>query len=287
MSDVTVIGLGAMGRALAGALARDGRAVTVWNRTPGRLGTLADAGIAEAPTLAEALSASPVILTCLKTHAVTREVLAGAAGALAGRLVLEVSSGSAGAARDLAALLEAAGAGWQIGMINAWPEGIGRAETVILCGGPAAAWARLEPVVKLLGGASRHVGEGAETIPGLFAALFTARQGFLFGLMHGAAVARRSGLPVEVMAGLMPVTLQMVQGYADLFLRTVPGQHYDNASAAMAVYQDSLEDALASFEATGTPDGLPRMMRDLVARAVDEGMGARELTAVTELLARG
>ncbi|MGW4356883.1 NAD(P)-binding domain-containing protein, partial [Nocardia sp. NPDC004582] len=35
-SPVTVLGLGAMGRALAGRFAHAGIPVTVWNRTPGR-----------------------------------------------------------------------------------------------------------------------------------------------------------------------------------------------------------------------------------------------------------
>jgi len=42
-----------------------------------------------------------------------------------------------------------------------------------------------------------------------------------------------------------------------------------------------------SVAVIGAADALPRLMRDLVARAVGEGMGARELTAGTELLARG
>jgi shikimate 5-dehydrogenase len=36
MADVTVLGMGAMGRALAATLVESGRSVTVWNRTPGR-----------------------------------------------------------------------------------------------------------------------------------------------------------------------------------------------------------------------------------------------------------
>ncbi len=36
MSDITVIGPGAMGSALASTLIRSGYAVTVWNRSPER-----------------------------------------------------------------------------------------------------------------------------------------------------------------------------------------------------------------------------------------------------------
>lgn len=38
--DVTVLGLGLMGRALAGAFLRDGHPTTVWNRTEEKAGDL-------------------------------------------------------------------------------------------------------------------------------------------------------------------------------------------------------------------------------------------------------
>lgn len=40
-APVSVIGLGAMGRALAGAFLDAGHPTTVWNRSPGRAGELA------------------------------------------------------------------------------------------------------------------------------------------------------------------------------------------------------------------------------------------------------
>ena len=40
MSDVSVIGLGAMGSALARTLLRDGHRVTVWNRTSSKTESL-------------------------------------------------------------------------------------------------------------------------------------------------------------------------------------------------------------------------------------------------------
>lgn len=284
MNTVTVIGLGQMGMALALVLARGGWRVTVWNRSPGKEGAAVAAGAVAAPSLAEAVAASGIVLTCLKSQAVTREVLAKVAAGLRGRAVVELSGGSAADAEALVALLEEAGAGWQIGMINAWPEGVGRAETAILCAGPEAVWERVAPMLRCLGGASAHVGTAAAAVPGLFAAMFTARQGFLFGLIYAAAVARRAGLSPEVLVRLMPVTQQMMAGYAEVFARSVPGQAYDDASATLAVYLDSFEDALATFASTNTADGLPRLMRDLAARGVAEGRGAQELTALVEVL---
>ena len=77
----------------------------------------------------------------------------------------------------------------------------------------------------------------------------------------------------------------MVRGYADLFTRTVPTRDYDDPGATVAVYQAGLSDVLATFEATGTPDALPRLMRDLAQRGVDEGHASQELTSLIEMLA--
>ncbi len=49
-SAVTVLGLGPMGRALAGAFLDAGVRTTVWNRTPGRDRELTERGAYGAPT---------------------------------------------------------------------------------------------------------------------------------------------------------------------------------------------------------------------------------------------
>ncbi len=170
-------------------------------------------------------------------------------------------------------------------MINAYPSGIGKEETAILCAGPPEVWDRWGDAIRTLGGASAHVGTEAAAIPGLFAAMFTARQGFMFGLIYGGVVCRKAGLPMEVFAAQVPVTLGMAGNYADLFMRTVPTRDFDDPGATVAVYLAALEDVMATFEGTGTPDALPRLMRDLAQRGVDEGYAGQELTSLVEMLA--
>lgn len=65
MSDASIIGVGAMGSALASALLRDGHRVTVWNRTSAKAESLVRDG------------ASPVVLVCVDNHDVTRDISLG------------------------------------------------------------------------------------------------------------------------------------------------------------------------------------------------------------------
>ena len=54
-----------------------------------------------------------------------------------------------------------------------------------------------------------------------------------------------------------------------------------------AVYLAAFDDVMATFEATGTEDDFPRLMRDITKRGIDEGFATKELTALVEMLAAG
>lgn len=285
MSDISVIGLGRMGAALATALLGSGRSVTVWNRSPNKAGPLVEAGATLATSAEAAVAASPATVTCLKNHQTTTDVLRPLSSQLSGKAIVDLSTGGAEEAEALVDVLTGSGAGWLIGMINAYPSGIGKSETAILCAGPREVWDAHGDAIRVLGGASDHVGTTAAAIPGLFAAMFTARQGFMFGLIYGGAVCRRAGLPMEAFAAQMPVTLDMARNYAETFTKTVPDRNYDRPGATAVVYLAALDDVLATFEATNTADGFPRLMRDVTKRAVESGLSDKELTALVEMLA--
>lgn len=62
MSDVTVIGLGAMGSAIANALIAGGHDVTVWNRSPDRMLPFAKIAASCAGSAREAVTAGHLIV---------------------------------------------------------------------------------------------------------------------------------------------------------------------------------------------------------------------------------
>ncbi|WP_211222321.1 NAD(P)-binding domain-containing protein [Actinokineospora enzanensis] len=113
---VTLLGLGAMGTALATAWRDTG--VTVWNRTPRQVpGTIA------AATPAAAIAANDLVVVCLLDDRSVTEVLADAD--LAGKDVVNLTTGSPGQARARAGLMRARGARFLDGGIMAVPAMIG------------------------------------------------------------------------------------------------------------------------------------------------------------------
>ncbi len=284
MTSTTIMGLGAMGGELARALLNSGEAVTVWNRTASKAAPLIAEGARPAGTPRAAVEASPVTIFCLKSHSDTRALCAELGEAIRGRVIVDLSTGSASEAEGLASDLEALGARWQIGMINVYPRDIGKPESSIFTVGPEDVWTEIAGRICSLAGASKRVGGEPKMLAALFAAMFTTRQGFMCGMLHGAAVAKAAGLPPEIFADTLPISVGLAEAYSETFRRTVLKDSYDNPGASIDTYLAAFDDALGTFEMLRAPADLPRLMSGLVHEAADAGLGDQELTAIYKML---
>ena len=119
----------------------------------------------------------------------------------------------------------------------------------------------------------------------LFAALFTTRQGFMFGMIYGGLVCKKAGIPLDVFAQQIPVSMGVLPSYHQYFSDTVTSGNFDNPPASMATYAAALDDALSTFKETGTPSELPQLFSELAHRGVDAGLQDKALTALVEWLA--
>ena len=108
----------------------------------------------------------------------------------------------------------------------------------------------------------------------------------MFGMIYGALVCKNAGIPLEVFAQQVPVSLGVLPSYHQYFADTVPEGKFDNPPATMTTYAAALDDALRTFKATGAPSELPQLFSDLAHNGVDAGLNDKALTALVELLGR-
>lgn len=157
-TNVTVLGLGAMGRAAAAVLAGGGVPVTAWNRTvrPG-----VPDGVRVAPSVVEAVADAPLVLVSVTDQAAATEVLAAVGDAVRGRVVVNLTTGTPAETAALAADLAGRGATYVGGVVQAQPEQLGTAAATLLVAGDAEALERHRPALDLLGAVVR-VGDDPE-----------------------------------------------------------------------------------------------------------------------------
>lgn len=163
MTDIAVLGLGAMGSRMAMNLIKAGHRVTVWNRTPAAAAPLVAAGAAQAATPKDAAASSEIVMTMLRDDEASRQVwLDPVTGALAGMtarsFAIESSTVTPGWVRTLGESLEKQGVPLLEAPVSGSTPQAEAAQLVYLVGGKDEVVARAEPVLKAMGASIQHVG---------------------------------------------------------------------------------------------------------------------------------
>lgn len=202
--SVAFIGLGVMGAPMAGHLARAGHRVTVYNRTAAK----AQAWLREhpgqsAPSPREAALAAggaDVVCTCVGNDDDVRAVVLGANGALAGMkpgsVLVDHSTVSADVARELAARARELGIGFVDAPVSGGQAGAQNGQLTILCGGEAADFARVQPVIAAYARAITHFGPAGS---GQLAKMVNqiAIAGLIQSLSEAIAFGEKAGLDMR------------------------------------------------------------------------------------------
>lgn len=204
---VSVLGLGAMGTALARALLAAGHEVTVWNRTAARAEALVAEGATAAATAGEALTAAELVILCVLDDAAVREHVEPARERLRGRVVVNLTTTTPEQARALGNWAEEGQIAWIDGGIMAVPSMIGGTGAFVLYSGVAAAFERLRPVLEVFGRA-----EFVGTDPGAAAMYDVSILGGMYAMFaafrQGGAMVRTTGGSAARLAALMAPFLQ-------------------------------------------------------------------------------
>jgi len=203
---VAFLGLGVMGYPMAGHLARAGHAVTVYNRTSAKSAAwcaeLADAAIApkHAATPREAAAGADIVLSCVGNDDDLRSVVLGDDGALAGMrsgaVFVDHTTASADVARELAQAARPRGVQFIDAPVSGGQAGAQNGLLTVMCGGDAAAFDSVKPV---LGAFARAVTLLGDSGAGQLAKMVNqiAIAGLVQGLSEAIAFGQRAGLDMK------------------------------------------------------------------------------------------
>src|SRR4051794_22506086 len=163
MAKVAFLGLGVMGGPMAGHLAAKGHEVTVYNRTAVRAEAwVRKHGGARAPTPREAARDAEIVFACVGNDDDLRSVTIGDDGAFAGMqrgaVFVDHTTASAEVARELAGAADVKGLGFIDAPVSGGQAGAENGALTVMCGGGAATYAKVEPVIAAFARACRLMG---------------------------------------------------------------------------------------------------------------------------------
>lgn len=281
-SQVTVIGLGNMGAAIAQAFLDSGYRTTVWNRTASRTEPLAAAGASVAKTVSDAVAASPLVVICLLDSAAVDAVRQNF-GAAAGRVLVNVTSGSPAQARRTAEWAHEQGASYIDGGLMGDPPYVGTPKMMLSFSGDREAWEAQRSTLEALGTATYYGDD-----PGLAAVEFLAQVAvgyeFLIGLLHTLRLVRDEGVDVAAFAERVAGS---VGGYAPLvnaFGAAVASGDYGPDLGSLDVQAALMDDLISHRESLGVEAVRMREVKRLMDRRIADGHGDQGFSSLFELL---
>lgn len=284
MSDITVIGLGLMGSALARTLHEGGCALTVWNRSPARMQAFAAQGIATATDIAEAFEASPVVFVCIDNYASSAALTGTAAvrATLPGRTVVQLSSGTPAEVRKAAEALRSAGARYLDGKLLCSPPSIGTRAACIRVSGDRAAFEQARRFLRLLDPEVSWLGENVASAATVDLAWLMTWYGRFVTLAQAARICESEGTDLADLLDVLPP-----RDAGHHFLKVIASGNYDDHTSSLAVWAD----ALGHIREHGVDAGIPTAIPDFIARyfdrAIEAGLGDQNVMALYKVLDRG
>ncbi|MFJ9951430.1 NAD(P)-dependent oxidoreductase [Kitasatospora sp. NPDC091207] len=285
-TSLTLLGLGAMGAALARTWLAAGHPLTVWNRTAVRAEPLAVQGATVAATPAEAVAANRLVVVCLLDDDSVEEALDGVD--LAGRDVVNLVTSTPGQARARAAWAHERGARYLDGGIMAVPPMIGveAAGPYVFYSGSRALFDEHGDTLAVPAG-TRFVGEDAGFAALYDVALLSAMYGMFAGVAHAFALI---GKETVAPGDLAPLLTSWLHAMAGSVTRTAAqleaGDYTLGVVSSLAMQVAGTPTFLRTAAEQGVSAELLAPYFELMARRLAEGAGVEDLTGVVDLLRR-
>ncbi|MCX5227736.1 NAD(P)-binding domain-containing protein [Streptomyces sp. NPDC006553] len=285
-TPVTLLGLGAMGTALARTWLAAGHPLTVRNRTPARAEALAAEGAKVADSAAEAVAASTLVVVCLLDDASVATTLDGAD--LTGKDLVNLTTTTPAQARARAAWAEERGARYLDGGIMAVPPMVGIPEAggyVFYSGSRELFELHRESLAVPLG--TTYVGEDAGFAALHDVALLSAMYGMFAGAAHAFALIRREDIDPVAFAPLLGDWVRAMAGPGiDRTARQLASGDFDDTASSLAMQVAGTPTFLTTAEDQGVSPELIRPYFELMRRGLAARGAGEEATSLVDLLVR-
>lgn len=281
---VSVIGLGPMGQALARGFVREGHPTTVWNRTAAKVEALAAHGAIPAGTAADAVAASPLVITCLLNDEAVHAILEPLAEALRGRTLVNLTSTSPEQARRSAAWAAGLGIDYLDGAIMSPTPTIGQSSALVLYSGAEEVYQAHRSTLASLGGTATYLGGDPGRAAAYDAALLDIFWTSVNGIVHGLALAGAEGITGKELApyarGIFSLLPEMTTGFA----HQVDDGHHPGDRSTIGSAAAGIEHIIHTAEAHRIDTGVLTASRAVLQRAIDGGHGADGLSRLAAVL---
>ncbi|NWG93007.1 MAG: NAD(P)-dependent oxidoreductase [Parvularculaceae bacterium] len=288
MRTVAILGLGAMGAAMAARWRSKGVPLVAYNRNRARAAPLEAAGVRVFPTAREAAAAADIVVSMVADDDASRQIWQGADGGLEGvrqgAIVIDASTVSPVWARELAARAAIRGAAALDAPVGGGPAAAAAGELAIFVGGEASTLESAREALAIIGSRIEHMGAaGSGAAWKLINYMMAGAQ--LAGLAEALTLAAKAGIDPARAGALIAKSVVASPAIVGKLPRMVE-RRFAAPDAALRLVAKDQRYALDLARALGADLEILPVVAAIYARAEREGLGDLDLAAVLESVSR-
>ncbi|WP_229729658.1 NAD(P)-dependent oxidoreductase [Paenibacillus silvae] len=286
MKKVTVIGLGAMGGAIANALLEKEYDVTVWNRTATRADSLIEKGAVLAATAAEAIRASQISIICVSDYQTSYEILdvEDVHSALSGRVLIQLTTGSPEQAQKHEMWANVHSAAYIEGAIAAAPAQMGGPHATIFTSGSKEAFDQVKPVLDALAGQVPYYGEQASAAASIDLAFLSYLFGSYLGFFHATRILESDGLRIDDFGSLIAGVSPMIGAILQYESEVIQHSNYENPQSSLQMSMVTVGLLMEQAREKNMNNEFPLFLRNLFNKAIDAGYGEQDIASLVKTM---
>ena len=283
--NISVIGLGSMGFALAETLLKADFNISVWNRTSSKAQKLENKGANICSTPNEAFKNSQYIVASLSNYEAWNNIIDSNQidMDLSGKTIIQLTTGSIEEVTALNDWVKKYNGDLLEGIISCFPSQIGTEESLILLAGGDNSINNCKDIISILSPQYKNLGSNLIAPTVLSRAFLSGALGGLIGMMNGAVLCQKADISLDDFKEIYMDRSSIIEQESKRIIDAIATNDTNNTEASISAWGHGQEALLSISKTLDSNLDFQLTLNSLFKEAIKVGLENHDLSAMYKI----
>lgn len=283
--NISVIGLGSMGFALAETLLKADFNISVWNRTSSKAQKLENKGANICSTPNEAFKNSQFIVASLSNYEAWNNIIDSNQidMDLNGKTIIQLTTGSIEEVTALNDWVKKYNGDLLEGIISCFPSQIGTEESLILLAGSDNSINNCKDIISILSPQYKNLGSNLIAPTVLSRAFLSGALGGLIGMMNGAVLCQKADISLDDFKEIYMDRSSIIEQESKRIIDAIATEDTENTEASVSAWGHGQEALLAISKTLDSNIDFQLALNKLFKKTIEAGLKDHDLSAMHKI----
>ena len=283
--NISVIGLGSMGFALAETLLKADFNISVWNRTSSKAQKLENKGANICSTPNEAFKNSQYIVASLSNYEAWNNIIDSNQidMDLSGKTIIQLTTGSIEEVTALNDWVKKYNGDLLEGIISCFPSQIGTEESLILLAGSNNSINNCKDIISILSPEYKNLGSNLIAPTVLSRAFLSGALGGLIGMMNGAVLCQKADISLDDFKEIYMDRSSIIEQESKIIIDAIATEDTENTEASVSAWGHGQEALLAISKTLDSNIDFQLALNKLFKKTIEAGLKDHDLSAMYKI----